>query len=136
MAVLALWLGWTIPALLTQQVAAEKPLWNAEQLLAALPPATFQVADAAPALLLGGSHCRCAVESAVPAGWRQAGQVSHLPFEWIVLDGSRQLVYAGPSLIPAGCGGSALPALPLVTRLLAARHSPVILADSCSCQQE
>lgn len=135
---LALWLGWTMPALWAQQRPPVVPASSAQQVLEQIPAALLAAASAAdtPLLLRGAGTCPCASPTAAPSTLVDGGHAAALPFEWIVINPGQRLVYAGPSLIPRACGTGSLSALPLITRLLAMPQPAVVLTDRCSCHQE
>lgn len=134
---LALWLGWTLPALWAQQRQPAAPTWTAQQVLAQIPPALLASAGEinTPLLLRGTVACRCAPRPAPPTTLADGGHAAALPFEWVVIGAGHRLVYAGPSLIPRACGTGNLSALPLITRLLAMPQAAMVLTERCSCHQ-
>ncbi|OBU68569.1 hypothetical protein A9K58_07105 [Stenotrophomonas maltophilia] len=136
-ALLALWLGWTLPALWAQAAGRATPAsdWNAGQILAQLPPGLLADSGRQPLLLRSPSSCGCASAPALPAGLSVRAGTPSLPFEWLVLHEQR-LVYAGPAVLAPACGGSPLAATHLVTQLLRGAHAPVVLSDHCPCHKE
>lgn len=132
---LALWLGWTLPALWALRPAPPPTQWTAAQVLAQVPGA-LRATVSGPLLLQGNSGCGCPSAAASLPSVRDGGHAPALPFDWVVLDAGQRLVYAGPAQIARACGRGTLSALPLVERLLGSRQAAVILSDSCSCSQE
>lgn len=136
--VLALWLGWTLPALWAQARADAEPTgsdWTAAQILARVPPALLTASAGQPMLLRAAATCGCAPAQLPPGGVRVAPHRLALPFEWLVLQDQR-LVYAGPAVLGRACGGAPLAATRLVTHLLQDARPAVILSAHCPCQKE
>ncbi|MDV3468814.1 hypothetical protein RZA67_08750 [Stenotrophomonas sp. C3(2023)] len=134
LALLALWLGWTVPALWMQRLPTHDGSWDDAAVLAQIPASVLMHGIGQPRLLLGRGECSC---SAVPPAETGAGVgVDHLPFEWVVLDAGHRLVYAGPAMLERHCGARQVSAAALVTGLLSHPQPALILSDRCSCRQE
>ncbi|WP_414488339.1 hypothetical protein [Stenotrophomonas maltophilia] len=134
---LAAWLGWSLAALWAQADASQPPAgrWRAADVLAQLSPAVLAASHQHPLLLRQSIVCGCAPPARTPDGIDLREARTPLPFEWLVLYQQR-LVYAGPSLLDAGCGGRPLAAAPLVAGLLRNAQAPVILSHHCPCHKE
>lgn len=137
-ALLATWLGWTVPALWWQTASTPTPVssdWSPAQLLAQIPPAMLAASREHPVLLRQTGHCPCAAGTATPHGVSARNSSLALPFDWLVLHDQR-LVYAGPALLGPGCSRSTLAATALVSQLLRGPQAPLILSTPCACRKE
>lgn len=131
---LALWIGWTLPALWAQRPMGPDGSWNDAAVLSHIPASTLLASLGQPRLLLGREACDC--NAAPPAATGAGLDVDQLPFEWVVLDAGQRLVYAGPAMLERHCGGRPVSAAALVTGLLANPQPALILSDRCSCRKE
>ncbi|MGE6334735.1 hypothetical protein [Stenotrophomonas sp. NPDC077659] len=136
-ALLAAWLGGTLPVLWLQTARTEASAagdWTAAQLLAQIPPAMLTASRQHPVLLRQAGHCPCTIGTVPAPGGITRDTALALPFDWLVLHDQR-LIYAGPALLGPGCSRSPLTAVALVGQLLRRPQAPLILSTPCPCKE-
>lgn len=141
-ALLALWLGWTIPALASLLPGHDRVAdGDAAGIMDRLDDhGLLQATGAGPVLIRFAPPCACAAgtDAQLPSSAArvidlrgQAGDPA-LPYALIVLDGGA-LRYAGPAALQTGCGQRRSRPVP-IDALLDTEGAPVIVSTSCSCR--
>lgn len=145
-ALLALWIGWLVPAfqvLLTPARAPEDSAAIVARLLAHS-PAARELAKTT-VFLSRSAGCRCRTVPATPnlrAALLRSGPslelrqaAADIGYPIVVLAPPARLVYAGPALVDIGCGKPmSLPTL--LPALLSGSRQALIVPSTCPCSEE
>ncbi len=143
LALLALWVGWTIPALASLLPGKDTDVHDAATILGLLAARDLlpeRTGDAVLIRLATPCACDTNVAGATPPlpdatvfDLRAQPSDPRLPYATILLDADHALRYAGPVALASGCGRERSRPVPLAA-LLDADGVPIIVPEPCRCR--